>query len=89
MIRDEYRPLASLIPNPANPNLSSRTPEAIAILAGKISAVGFTNPFLVDAKTGMLVAGHLRRLALFKLQGLGSGAARGSQARLARALPDR
>lgn len=76
-IRDEYRPLDSLIPDPANYNVHSKA--AVAELVDKIITVGFTSPILVDAKTGLIVAGHRRRLALLHLREKGYGLPSGIQ----------
>lgn len=65
-IRDEYLPLDSLLPDTANYN--QHAPESIALLASQIVSVGFTAPFLIDANTRLIAAGHRRRLALFKLR---------------------
>lgn len=66
MIQNDVLPLDELLPDTANYNRHS--PENVALLASQILAVGFTAPFLVDAKTRMIAAGHRRRLALLKLR---------------------
>ena len=70
-IRDEYRALDLLLPDPANYNRASQDPEQVATLASQILEVGFTSPFLVDEATGIMAAGHRRRLALMKLRAEG------------------
>lgn len=56
----EHRPLADLVPYAKN----SRTHSAaqVAQIAASITAFGFTNPVLIDAKGG-IIAGHGRVLA--------------------------
>jgi hypothetical protein len=61
-IRNEIIPLAQLLPDERNPR--SHNPENIKRLASRILAVGFTAPVLVVEETGILAAGHRRRLAL-------------------------
>jgi DNA modification methylase len=61
-IQNEIIPLSRLLPDERNPRRHSA--ENIKRLASRILAVGFTSPVLVVAETGLLAAGHRRRLAL-------------------------
>ncbi len=61
-IRDERIPLDHLLDDERNPRRHSA--ENIQRLASRILAVGFTSPVLVVEETGILAAGHRRRLAL-------------------------
>ncbi len=63
-LRVEYRAVASLKPDPKNPR--THTPAQIQKLAKLIQAVGWTNPILVDGKSG-IVAGHGRLQAAKQL----------------------
>jgi hypothetical protein len=65
-IRSEHIALDDLLPDERNPRRHS--PENIARLVSRIKAVGFTSPLLIDAKTGIIAAGHRRRLALHWLR---------------------
>jgi len=66
LIRDEYISLDALVPDPANYNVHSRA--AVAELVDKIMSVGFTTPCLVDDASGIIAAGHKRRLALLEIR---------------------
>jgi hypothetical protein len=66
-IRDDYLPLDSVLPDPANYNRHSA--EQVAVMCARIREVGFTAPLLVDDATKIISGGHLRRLALLKLRG--------------------
>ena len=61
-IQNEIIPLNHLLPDERNPRTHSA--ENIKRLASRILAVGFTSPVLIVAETGILAAGHRRRLAL-------------------------
>jgi hypothetical protein len=65
-IRSETIPLDRLLPDERNPK--GHSAENIKRLVSRIQAVGFTAPVLVDAETGILCAGHRRRLALYWLK---------------------
>ena len=66
MIQSQHVPLDRLLPDSRNPK--QHDPENIKRLVSRIQAVGFTSPVLVDEKTGILCAGHRRRLALHWLR---------------------
>lgn len=58
------RPVADLIPYVNNPRTHSD--EQVAVIAGSIREFGWTNPVLIDGKSG-IIAGHGRVLAARKL----------------------
>lgn len=62
---DEYRPLDSLVQNPANYNRHDE--RQIERMAEIIRHNAFTAPFVVNPD-GLLLGGHLRRLGLLKLR---------------------
>src|SRR4051794_39376089 len=53
----EFRPIASLRPNPRNPRTHSK--RQIRQIADSIRAFGFTNPVLID-DADTIIAGHGR-----------------------------
>src|SRR3990167_4668799 len=61
------RPVASLKPNPRNPNRHS--PSQIKLLAKIIKHQGFRSPIVVSRRSGLVVAGH-GRIDAAKLLGL-------------------
>jgi hypothetical protein len=68
-IQNAIIPLDSLLPDLTNPK--KHNPENIRKLVSRIQAVGFTSPVLVAERTGILKAGHRRRLALLWLRDQG------------------
>lgn len=61
-----YAPLAALVPADVNPKLHDQ-PAIIASL----ESYGFTEPALLDERTGQLSAGHGRREALIAMKEMG------------------
>ena len=59
------RPIAELVPSPKNRNKHSD--EQVAALAESIRVEGIRNPLIVSNRSGHLVCGHGRLLALKKL----------------------
>jgi ParB-like chromosome segregation protein Spo0J len=59
----EYRSVAELKPYPNNPRTHSE--EQIDAIALSMDQFGFTNPILVDGKSGV-IAGHARLAAAIK-----------------------
>lgn len=64
-VADEYRALESLTPNPRNYN---RHPgPQVARMMERMRHTAFTAPFVVN-RDGLILGGHLRRLALLQLK---------------------
>src|ERR1700738_5485579 len=59
-----YRPIGDLRENPRNPR--THTKKQIAQIASAITAVGFTNPILIDENC-QIIAGHGRFAAARKI----------------------
>ncbi len=59
-----YRPIAALMPDPANPRI--HTKKQIGQIANSIEAFGFNVPILVD-RDGKVIAGHGRLLGCLDL----------------------
>jgi len=62
---DEMVQIASIRPNPRNPN--KHPPEQVEKLAKLIKAHGWRNPITVSTRSGLVVQGHCRLLAAQKL----------------------
>jgi hypothetical protein len=63
--RPERRLLSSLIPWDENPRLHPE--EQIRLLCASIESHGFLAPFIIQASTGIMVAGHGRRISALRL----------------------
>ncbi|HEY1178471.1 MAG TPA: hypothetical protein VGF17_20130 [Phytomonospora sp.] len=61
-----YAPIAALTPADVNPKLHD-----LPALVASLVRYGFTDPILLDERTGKIVAGHGRRLALIDMKDRG------------------
>lgn len=62
----EYLPLSTLQIAPRNPKR-----HALDALGASVNRFGFTEPIILDERTGRLVAGHGRRETLLKMRDAG------------------